>query len=372
MTHPTILVTAATGHTGFPAVRYLRERGYPVRAFVRRQDARSEALKALGAEIFVGDLFNMEDLRRALAGVSRAYYCPPFADSVLHGTTLFAIAAQEAKLEVVALLSQWNPHPTHPSFVSRQHWIANEIMRWMPSVDVVHISPGLFPFVYFLGLPAMAHFGMMLAPFGKGENAPPAHEDIARVVASVLADPREHVGKSYRPTGPQLLSPQEIAGHIGKALGRKVTYSDISFRTFTKAAVALGFPASELSQLRFYLEDLREGAHAAGAPTDHVRQVTGVEPEPFDRMAKRYIANPDLIYHGLRAGTFGGAMRFFMRMIATRPPNLDAWEDARGYPRLAHPQSSMKNDAWIEAASAQRLFLLPDTPSLNSDTRRIP
>lgn len=370
MTKPTILVTAAAGHTGFPAVRFLREQGFPVRAFVRRRDARAKALEALGAEIFVGNLFDLHDLRQALKGVSRAYYCPPFADTVLSGTTLFAIAAEEARLEVVALLSQWNPHPSHPSYVSRLHWIANEVMRWMPSVDVTYVSPGLFPFVYFLGLPAMAHFGMMLAPFGQGENAPPAHEDIARVVAGVLADPREHIGRSYRPTGPKLLSPQDIAGEIGKALGRKVRYSNVSFRTFTKAAVALGFPASELSQLRFYLEDLREGAHATGAPTDHVRQVSGVEPEPFDRMAQRYIANPDLIYPGLRAGSFAAALRFFMRMLATRPPDLDAWEDTRGYPRISRTHSSMKSEGWLEAASAQQLFFLPHPETTSSENRR--
>ena len=37
------------------------------RAFVRREDARSEKLKEAGAEIFIGDLFDLSDLRRALA-----------------------------------------------------------------------------------------------------------------------------------------------------------------------------------------------------------------------------------------------------------------------------------------------------------------
>ena len=61
------------------------------------------ALKDAGAEIFVGDLFDFRDLRKALKGVKRAYHCPPFAANVLNGAMLFALAAEEAKLEVVAL-----------------------------------------------------------------------------------------------------------------------------------------------------------------------------------------------------------------------------------------------------------------------------
>ena len=154
MTKPKILVTAAAGHTGSVAVRALLAEGFPVRAFVRQHDVRSIALKQAGAEIFVGNLFDFRDLRQAMHGVKRAYYCPPFALNLLHGAMMFAIAAEEAKLEVVALMSQWQPHATHPSIVSRDHWMANQIYRWMPSVDVIHINPGLFAFTYFLGLPS--------------------------------------------------------------------------------------------------------------------------------------------------------------------------------------------------------------------------
>ncbi len=45
MIKPKILVTSATGKTGSAAVRQLLEKEYPVRAFVHRQDHRSEALK---------------------------------------------------------------------------------------------------------------------------------------------------------------------------------------------------------------------------------------------------------------------------------------------------------------------------------------
>jgi hypothetical protein len=93
---------------------------------------------------------------------------------------LFAIAAEQAKLEVVAWMSGWNPHPMHPSAFTREHWITNQIVRWMPSVDTIHVNPGIFAYVYFLGLGAIVHFGMLMLPFGEGLNAPPSNEDIGR------------------------------------------------------------------------------------------------------------------------------------------------------------------------------------------------
>ena len=55
-TKPRILVTSAAGHTGASTVTDLLKKGFPVRAFVRREDARSNRLRQAGAEIFVGDL----------------------------------------------------------------------------------------------------------------------------------------------------------------------------------------------------------------------------------------------------------------------------------------------------------------------------
>ena len=47
----------------------------------------------------------MRDLRAALRDVQRACYCPPFAPNLLHGAMLFALAAEEARLEVGALVT---------------------------------------------------------------------------------------------------------------------------------------------------------------------------------------------------------------------------------------------------------------------------
>ena len=124
---------------------------------------------------------------------------------------LFALAAEEAKLEVVAHLGAWNPHASHPAIRQREQWIAGSIYRWMPSVDFVHLNPGIFTVMYFLGLPFVAQFGMLALPFGDGLNAPPSNEDIARVAVGSLMNPERHIGKCYRPTGPKLIPGDDAA-----------------------------------------------------------------------------------------------------------------------------------------------------------------
>ena len=94
MTQPLILVTGATGKTGAPTVRLLRERGYPVRALVHRRDQRAAALAALGADVVDGDLHDPAALRRAMAGAARVYFVyPAQGGRLLEAATNVALAA---------------------------------------------------------------------------------------------------------------------------------------------------------------------------------------------------------------------------------------------------------------------------------------
>lgn len=290
MQKPTILVTGATGKTGSATIAQLLAKGYPVRALARRADVRSEGLRKLGAEIVIGSLEDITDLRSAMTGVQRAYFCPPLEPGTLRRATLFVAAAQEVRLEVVVALSQWLADAHHPAMHSREKWLSNRVFEWAPGLDVVTINPGFFADNYMAALEPMAHFGLMGMPLGHGLNAPPSNEDIARVIAGALINPAPHVGKSYRPTGPRLLAPEDIAATIGKALGRKVTYQDVSMRLFFKVAKSLGISEFVIEELSHFLVEYQQNAFGLGAPTDAVQEVAGVAPEPFDVTARRYVA----------------------------------------------------------------------------------
>jgi len=369
-TKPRILVTSAAGHTGAAAVHELLAQGFPVRAFVRQEDTRSNRLRQAGAEIFAGNLFDMGDLRRAMVDVQRAYHVPPFAPNLLHGTMLFALAAEEAHLETLALMSGWNPHPSHPALLTREHWIANNVVRWMPTVDVTHINPGIFSFLYLLGLPAVKHLGMLALPFGDGRNAPPSSEDIGAVAAAVLANPALHIGKTYRPSGPELLSGHDVAAILTRVVGRKVRYRDVPTNIFVKAALALGISSFEVSQIRQFAEDMRHGAFAVGAPTTHVQDLVGRPAEDFETIARRYIANPALIGPGISTGSRLGAIAGLAKMMLTRLPNFDRWEADRGHPMLSSPSFATDSPEWMQTAQQQHLCVAE--PHCSGTTASVP
>lgn len=354
MIKPRILVTSAAGHTGSAAAKELLAKGYPVRAFVRRADSRSEALKAQGAEVFVGNLYDYNDLRRSMQGVQRAYHCPPFGPNLLHGNLLFAIAAEEAKLEMVALMESWNADPAHRSDFIREHWVSQQVYEWMPSVGLVHIAPGLFAFAYFLDVPTIRHLGLLLAPLGDGQNAPPSNEDIAACAASVVSDPDEHIGKFYRPTGSELLTPHDVAEVCGRVLGRRVRYRDVSTKMFTKAATALGLSPFEIAHIRHFVEEHRGGAFGIGAPTDHVERLTGRPPEPFADTARRYLDNPALVHRRFKVGGSLGALGTLLKTMLTRTPNLDAFERRLLAPMVREPRLAHESQAWLEGVERFR------------------
>ena len=61
-----VLVTAATGNTGGATVEEFLARGRHVRALAHREDDRSKRLQEFGAEVVIGDLLKLNNVRLAL------------------------------------------------------------------------------------------------------------------------------------------------------------------------------------------------------------------------------------------------------------------------------------------------------------------
>ncbi len=126
---------------------------------------------------------------------------------------------------------------------------------------------------------------------------------------------------------------------------------------FLKAATAQGVSPFEMASIRSYVQDLSGGTFAISAPTTTVEDITGTPAESFETIARRYIAQPDLIVPGLRAGTRLGAFAFMAKMMLTRAPDLDRWERESGHPMLKAPVLAHDSEEWRAAAEKGRLLL---------------
>jgi uncharacterized protein YbjT (DUF2867 family) len=364
MTNTRVLVTGATGKIGGAVAAQLLEKGITTRAMVHRDDARSARLRDLGAEVVVADMFDIQQVTAAMDGVNRLYFNPPYHPHVLDSAVAFAVAARRAGVEAVVALGQWLASPEHPSLMTRHAWLTDKLFELLPNTAHVAVDPGWFADNYFQVLPYAAQLGILPNPLGAGRNAPPSNEDIARVAVGALLDPERHDGRAYRPTGPHLLSGNDIAEALGYALGRRVRPVDIPPWMFMRAvrinAKRLGADLFFESSLRHYLPEYVLGTFEVGGPTTHVRDVAGVEPEDFLTIARRYVAATDT---RRTAGGFLRQVGEFMLTGLVPMHRLDKFDRVQQHPRPAQPRFSGESVVWRNEHAASADATLIEIPA---------
>jgi uncharacterized protein YbjT (DUF2867 family) len=339
-----ILVTGATGKTGGAVARQLLQRGIPVRAVVRSRDRRSARLAEAGADVVVADLFDYERLRTAMAGTSRAYYVAPWHPNMLQSAVAFAAAARDAGLEAIVELSQWLSSPSHPSVYTRQHWLANRMFSELPGIAHVTVNPGFFADNYLVLdiLRTAVHLGLYPVPFGRSRNAPPSNEDIARVAVAALLDPQRHAGRSYRPTGPELLAGTDIAAILSRVFERRIRpVENFPEWMFLKAMTVAGYSKIERADTRWYYREHLCDTFELGSPNDDVLRVNGRNPEDFETTARRYAAHPAL---RRTPANFASALWDFLRVGFTVSGDMDRYE--RSFPKPAMRQLAQESPIW--------------------------
>jgi NAD(P)H dehydrogenase (quinone) len=239
-----------------------------------------------------------------------------------------------------------------------------QILKQLPETTVTVINVGWFAENYFMGtLETVAQLGIWPMPLGAGDvkkNAPPSNHDIAAVAVAALVDPSAHVGNTYRPTGPELLSPNEMAAIIGEVLGRKVKYVDAPDWMVMKALISQGFPATMVAQLIIYADEYRRGTFALNAPNRVIPDLTGRQAENFETITRRVVASrPEAIR------TFGNTLKAlwnFMRVPFTFGTDPAVIARRAEHVLLKSPTLNRDSRAWVESHDPAAGFV-PDRPT---------
>jgi len=276
-----ILATGAAGQLGSvgrTATGLLLDRGFPVRAMVRREDERAATLRAAGAQVVVGDLLEPGDVYRVVSGCSRVYFGMSVSAGYLEAAVTMAAVAREAGVNALVNMSQMTVSEmsiqnTTPSHQQRQHWLSEQAFAWS-GLPVVTIRPTMFLESFLqLAAPSVRNRDRIELPFGRGKTSPVAAADVAQVVAAVLADPVPHLGRIYELTGPQSQDMDGVAREFSDALNREVTYSDISPEEWEQTLKRQGLPEHLMGHLLAMGELHRAGRYDRLA--DGVERVTG-------------------------------------------------------------------------------------------------
>src|SRR5436853_7024540 len=151
-----ILVTGAAGAVagiGRNLTEFLLARGHKVRALVRREDERAQALRRLGAEVVEGDLTDLASMHRAIEGCGRIYFGMSVSAAYLEATVNTAAVARHHGVEAFVNMSQMTvtqmsitetDSPQH-----KLHWLAEQALSWS-GLPVVTVRPTVFLEGFFL------------------------------------------------------------------------------------------------------------------------------------------------------------------------------------------------------------------------------
>jgi uncharacterized protein YbjT (DUF2867 family) len=294
------LITGAAGFSGGVSdsvVALLRDNGEQVRAMVRRDDARANRLRQLGAEVVVGDLSSPADVVDAMRDVTRVFFNTYITFDYLQETAIVCAAARElGGLEVIVkrsqmTVSQMTLTSSKESRQQRLHWLSEQIMNWS-GVPVVHVRPTVLldsPLFTVLARRSVRDRDVLALPFGTGRTSPIAAEDVARVVAALLLNPPK-AGQVYGLTGPQVLDIKGLAEQYSRALGRTISAEDITHDDWVRQYLRnSGLPDLVQQHLATMARLHRENRYDRS--THDVEQVTGQPPQTVEQ----YVAShPEL------------------------------------------------------------------------------
>jgi len=280
-----ILITGAAGHTGGvgrAVAELLLKQGKTVRAMVRIEDQRAQALRDLGAEVVIGDLLDLDSMHRAIAGCHTMYFGMSVSDTYLAATVNAAAVAKHHDVKAFINMSQMTVSQmsiteTTSSPQQKLHWLAEQALNWS-RLPVVTVRPtALFEGSFLiLTSDSVRESNQIRLPFGDGKTSPVAVEDVARVIAALLADPRPHIGKIYNLTGQQSENMYFYAKEYSQALGRTITYEDIALEPWRQALLKHGMSVFLVDHLAT-MADLHRAGRYDRLSTD-VLTLTGQAP----------------------------------------------------------------------------------------------
>src|SRR6187399_1573942 len=223
-----ILVTGAAGRVGAigrTVTELLLKQGKAVRAMVRNEDERARALRDMGADVVVGDLLDLDSMHRAIAGCETMYFGMSVSEDYLAATVNAAAVAKHHGIKAFInmsqmTLAQMSISESTPSPQHKLHWLAEQALNWS-GLPVVHVRPTVLleGFFQVFTQETVRDSNQILLPFGAGKTSPVAVDDVARVIAAVLGNPRPHIGKIYHLTGPNSENMDFYAHAYSQALG---------------------------------------------------------------------------------------------------------------------------------------------------------
>jgi uncharacterized protein YbjT (DUF2867 family) len=127
--------------------------------------------------------------------------------------------------------------------------------------------------------------GTFTLPMKTGRVGMIDFRDVAAVAAKCATE-RRHDGKLYNLSGPELISPYDIAATLSDATGQTIKYYDLEPDAFRTLLMTLGKPDWLAAEMTKSWVAMSKGR--SEVLTGEVKRVLGREPTPFAQVARDY------------------------------------------------------------------------------------
>ncbi len=276
----TVLVTGATGNTGSGLIPALLNTGIKVRAFVR-DEAKAQALKDAGAEIFIGDLDQPETIVPAVAGVDKIYLLTWNGPTQAEQVQNVLKAAKQAGNPHIVRHSMWGSEKSR--IIQQGNQAEKSVMS--SGLPWTLLKPTFFMQNTMMAMQTIADDGVIYWDVGDGKIGMIDVLDIVDVAAAVLTG-SGHEGKSYILTGPEAISFYDVAATFSQVLGKNVRYVSVPHEASLKSMVSMGIPEWIARGYGELMEGFSEGF--ASSTTDHVATLSGHPARSFVQFVRSY------------------------------------------------------------------------------------
>lgn len=244
------IITGSLGHISKPLAEKLIAAGHEVTVISSKKD-KKDAIQALGATAAIGSVEDVTFLTDTFKGADAVYtMVPPTftpADWKKHISQVgqnYADALRASKVKYVVNLSSIGAHmPEGCGPVSGLYYVEKSLNE-LTDTHVLHLRPGFFFYNFLTQTGMVKHMGFLGGNYGEGTRLILSHtDDIADVAAKELLE-LSFRGKTVRYLSSDEKATSEIAGVLGKAIGKP----DLKWVDFTDAQnhdglVQAGLPA---------------------------------------------------------------------------------------------------------------------------------
>lgn len=227
-----IFLTGSTGFVGRHLLPRLKEKGHPVRCFVRA-GSKTECLGDSCEDKVIGDVLDESSLKYCMRGIDTVIHLAgvrmesgsaSFEGVFYLGTRHVIDVAKAAGVKQFILFSAYGARPKAPSKYHHAKWLAEEYLRYSGLKYVIFRPTVIYgPHDHFVTRWIRKLKALPIIPvLGNGKNLlqPIGVEDVVRCVLKAMEDPTKSQSV-YELAGPDRLTFEEIIHLIGGLMGRR-------------------------------------------------------------------------------------------------------------------------------------------------------